>query len=275
MLKKILFSYILLSCTLLIASTTILTIEGTGDSQELLRTIGKKFEQLNSSIKIVVPNSIGSSGGIKKVIDGDSQLGRVARDLTHKEKSKVNYILFGFSPIVFVVNSMQTNMNFTSQDIINIFSGKIKKFDSIDESKLKGKIYVIRREYGDSSLSVIESNLNGFKDAGGHNSLKNNKHYAGKIVYTTSEALQLLTKYKNTIGYLPLSSAINSGLNIINFNNIAPSSKNIKSGKYKLVAPFGLIYKGKLKGLQKEFVDFLKTNTAKKIMQEYGVVSTF
>ncbi len=274
MLRKILLSYILFSCTLLIASTSILTIEGTGDSQELLKVLGKKFEQLNPSIKIVIPNSVGSSGGIKKVINGNCKLGRVARALTKTEKEKLNYIVFGFSPVVFVLNGNNNKLNFTSKNIIDIFSGKIKKFDSIDNNKVKGKIYVIRREHGDSSLSIIESHFPGFKNISTHTN-QNTKHYVGKIVYTTDEAVKLLTRYKNTIGYLPLISTINSKLNIITIDNITSTSQNVISGKYKLVTPFGLVYKGELEELQKKFIDFLKTNKAKNIMKQYGVVSNF
>jgi len=242
-------------------------IEGTGDSEELLIKLSKTFKKLNPSITIIIPRSIGSGGGIQKIIDNKCKLCRTARNLKAGEKNKgLKQIIFAYSPIVFAVNNNTIKENLAQQNIIDIFSGKIIKFDDIDKCNASGKIYVIRRESGDSSLNILE---NTFKE------FKNIKKYAGKITYSNSDTKNYLLKYKNTIGYLPLPNIINTKLKILNINNIAPTKENILNSKYKLVTPFGLVYKGDLEGIEKRFVQFLKTKVAKNIMQNFGVVSTF
>ena len=65
---------------------------GTGDSQELLRTLGAAFEKANPGVSIVVPDSVGSDGGIKAAAAGECDFGRVARPLTDQEKElKLTY----------------------------------------------------------------------------------------------------------------------------------------------------------------------------------------
>ena len=55
-----------------------LVIPGTGDSQELLQELARAFEHSHPGAKIEIPESIGSSGGIKNVIAGKAVLARVA-----------------------------------------------------------------------------------------------------------------------------------------------------------------------------------------------------
>ncbi len=259
--------YTILIFNIALASSKTLTINGTGDSQELLTKLGEKFEKLNPSVTVIIPASIGSGGGIKKVIHGDNNLGRTARALKKDEKSQgVKQIVFAYSPVVFVVNYDAERINFTVKNIMDIFSGKIKRFEDIADCTVRGKIYVIRREPGDSSLNILRDNLAGFKDI---------KEYVGKIAYTSGETKRLLLKYKNTISYVALPNIKNSKLKIINVDNTLPTKENILSGKYKLITPFGLVYKGKLQGIHKQFIDFLKTKEAKEIMQNSGVVSNF
>ena len=44
---------------------TTLTIEGTGASQDILRSVAKAFTEANPGITVNVPDSIGSGGGVK------------------------------------------------------------------------------------------------------------------------------------------------------------------------------------------------------------------
>ncbi len=262
-LKIYFYTILVFNITLLSAKT--LTISGTGDSQELLVELAKKFERLNPSVTVNLPNSIGSGGGIKQVIHDNCKLGRTARPLKKSEISEgIKEIIFAYSPIVFVVNNDEIKANFTSQNILDIFSGKIKRFEDITNCAIKGKFYVLRRESGDSSLIVLENNFIWFKDI---------KNYAGKIIFSSLQTKNILLKYKNTIGYISLANIKDTTLKIINVDNTLPTKENILNGKYKLVTPFALVYKNKLQGIEKQFVEFLKTKEAKEVMQNFGVVS--
>ena len=253
-----LYFYIICLSVFSFAAQTIV-IEGTGDSQELLQKLGEKFEKLHPDIKVIVPNSVGSGGGIQKVIHGQSDFGRVARKLKPQEsKYGLSYVLFAYSPVVFVLNGdIPKSFNLSSKDIVNIFSGKVIKWEQIKNSILKGKIYIIKREEGDSSLTTLKNNLVGFKDI---------KNYVGLAKYSTQETMLTLKKYKNTIGYLPLSVAKDSGLKIIKLNDIYIN---------KLSTPFALVYKNDLTDLNKQFIKFLKTKEILDFMKDYGLITRF
>lgn len=241
-----------------------LTIEGTGDSQELLRGLSKLYYE-TTKIKVSIPNSVGSGGGIKKVIKGECKLARVARPLKEKEKNKgLSYILFAYSPIVFVANvDRKGPLDISSNQIVNIFKGEIKTWDKLQKNGLKGKIYIINREVGDSSRNILDKTLKGFSHI---------EKFAGVIANYNSEAKDLLTKYKNTIGYLSMPNTIDTNLKIISVDGVHPSLQNIRDKRYNYLTPFSFVYKKTLTPEAKSFIEFLKTDKAKTFMIQNGVV---
>ena len=261
-LLKVIFLYILFSLNLF--ANQILTICGTGDNQALLRNLGKIYEAENPGIKINIPDSIGSSGGIKHTAQGKCNLGRIARNIKKEEKKyNLNYILFSYSPVVFVTNKNLKNLkNLNETTIKEIFSGEKKIWESYDKGNRK-KIYIVKREPSDSSFNVLKNNIPLYK---------NIKKYAGKVVFSTPEAVKILENYENTIGYLPYSATLNTDLNILNYNNIEPNEENILNHSYKLVLPYGFVYKGVLDELSKNFINFMKTNRARLIIRENGAL---
>lgn len=242
-----------------------LTINGTGDSQELLRGLASIYKAETGN-EVIIPNSIGSGGGINRVIKGESKIARVARGLKEKEKAYgLSYKLFAYSPVVFVVNTEITKpINLNTNDILNIYNSKITKWEDLKNTNLNGKIYVINREDGDSSRSVLDKNIKDFK-----NIIKP----TGITAFYNGEAIKFLTKNKNTIGYLSISNTIGTKLKIISLNNIYPSIENIKNKSYKLTTPFGFVFKGELNSKTKEFFKFLQSPKAQNYMILNGIIS--
>jgi len=111
---------VLLFATHAFASET-LQIDGTGDSQQLLRELAAAFEAANPDSKIVVPDSIGSSGGVKALVNGKTDIARIARPLKAKEKQladDLTYQAFAFSPVVFAANLPEQCVdNLTSEQV--------------------------------------------------------------------------------------------------------------------------------------------------------------
>jgi len=240
-----------------------IVIGGTGDSQQLLWEVAKVLEGKLGGGEIEVPESIGSGGGIRAVAAGKIDLARVARPLKENEKQLgLTYKCFAKSPVVFVVHPSVTGVeDLKTEDIIGIYSGKINVWGQLGGQDQK--IYAITREVGDSCRIVLNKQISGLEDI---------TEPAAKVIYNTPEAVATLTRHKKTVGFLPLSMTIGNDLKILKVDGVYPSAENIRSGRYKLVVPFGIVYKGELKGLAKRFVDFLSSNEGKRLIAEYGAI---
>lgn len=240
----------------------VLAIPGTGDSQVLLRKLVQLYTKNRPRTVVEIPESIGSGGGIRSVISGKNEIARVARPLTEKESAQgLKSRIFAQAPIVFAVSPGVAGVeNLSFEQIIGIYAGKTQQWDGLGGS---GKIYVMNREEGDSSRTVLESLIPGFKEISAP---------AGSTVYSTPDALQTLTSSPNTIGYLPMPATVDAGLKVLRVQDVVPSATNVRQKKYQLVIPFALVWKDPLSPLAQDFLDFLSSPAARKLMLENGVI---
>jgi phosphate transport system substrate-binding protein len=241
----------------------IVIIAGTGDSQLLLRALSSQFIKFDSDKRIViqVPDSVGSSGGLKALRTNSTTLARTARALNKTEKDiGLQEYHFAQSPIVFAIHPSVTGVdNLTQQQIVGIYNGIYHHWSDLGGPSQP--IYPIQREQGDSSRRILEQNISNFPQMA-----------AAKIYYTTPEMALALSEHKFTIGYLPLSIAQAHNLRIISYNGIAPTEKNVLLGGYNLVSPFYIVSNGAPTGSAKLFMQFLRSNPAKEMIRRYGAI---
>ena len=238
-----------------------LVIPGTGDSQVLLQKLAVLYTK-NRPVTVEIPESIGSGGGIRSVITGKTEIARVARPLTEKESAYgLKYRVFTQAPVVFAVSpGVVGTTNLSFEQILGIYSGKIQQWDELGGG---GKMYVMNREDGDSSRSVLENIIPGFKEI---------PTPVGGMVYSTPDAVQILIASPNTIGYLPMPVTVGTELRILQVQNVSPTAANVREKKYQLVVPFAVVWKDNLSPLAQNFLDFLSSPAAKKLMLDNGTV---
>ncbi len=241
-----------------------LIIPGTGDSQALLRTLAQAFEASHPGESIEVPDTIGSTGGIKAVARGMAPLGRVARPLKEKEKALgLNYRVFAYSPVVFAAHLVPPCLDgISSSQAVDIFSGRITSWSELGACP-DTRIYVAGREAGDSSRGILDKLIAGFGDIA---------EPAGKTIFTTPELRSTLKRYPNTIGYAPLDMVSGGDLTILSLDGIAPTASNVQNGSYRAVIPYGLVWKGELAGTAREFVEFLFSDRGQTIVRDAGLI---
>lgn len=238
-------------------------VSGTGDSQKLLQELAWAVTRKHRNSSIEIPESIGSTGGIREVAAGRIPLARSARAL-HKNEIKMGLTsrVFAYSPIVFAVNPSVTGIdNLDTTQIVDIYSGKITNW--INVGSIDNRIYAITRESGDSSLKILQQNLAGFKDITTKNT---------KTIYSTPETIEAIQKHPFTIGYGPYSEIMNSELRVLKLDGVFPTIENVRNGSYKLLTPLSIVYKTEPSGLARSFLDFLFSDEGKKIILDYGAI---
>lgn len=238
-----------------------LVVAGTGDSQALLRKLSGVFEKMHPGTRIEVPDSVGSGGGIKAVSRGEAGLGRTARPLKDKEKAGLTDVLFGKSPVVFATHASVARVtNLSREQILAIYSGKIGNWKEVGGPD--AKIYPVSREDGDSSREIIEKKMPGFKD------LK----LVSKEIFTTGEAAEAIRGHQHTIGYLPLSMAIDYGLHPLTIDGQVADREHVDKGLYPYVTSFYLVKNDKPSALALQFIDFVLSPKAGELMLAQGVM---
>ena len=226
-----------------IAMAEKITIVGTGSGMAVLKAVGDAFSLDNTGVTVNVPDSIGSGGGIKAVGTDKNVIGRVARPIKDKEKHYVlSYVPFTKMPIVIYMNKSVGIKNLTTQQVCDIYSGKITNWKDVGGPD--AKIRVIRREDGDSSLSVLLKTFPGFKDI--------TLTPKSKTTYSDPDTCNAAEDTKNAVAFGTYINAKNYKVDILSINGKSPTAAD-----YPYAGTLALIFKEKNnKGDIKNFVQF-------------------
>ena len=243
-----------------------LVIPGTGACEVILKELAVAFNARHSGQEVVVPRSIGTGGGIRAVGKDEYLLGRVARSLEEKERAYgLQYLVFARDAVVFAVGAKVEIKSLTSGQLAEIFAGKITHWQEVGGHPTP--IRVLTRDPGEASLRIIRRHLKEFQDL--------NFAPQSKAAHHDYQMVELLQKYKNSIGFLTNSSICGLGASIktLTLDNIMPTPENVESGRYTLSEYYALVYKEKrLNELARAFIDFIFSEEGKNIMKKRGVI---
>ena len=239
-----------------------LVIEGTGDSQDLLRALAARFMAEYPGVDIEVPTGIGSRGGIIAVLENRIEMARVSRPLNPNEKRpRLIYEVFAQCPVVFAINPSVHLDELRSEELTGIYSGKY-----LDWKQLGGtasRIYPVGRESTDPSRMVLERNLPEFRSASNH---------VDKTYYSTSALVDAVERHPGAIGYAPASMVSKRNLKVIKVDGVYPLVSNVRSGRYRMVVPLGIVHRDKLSQVARAFSEFLLGKVAENTIIQYGCV---
>ena len=163
--------------------------------------------------------------------------------------------------MVFLVDPATGVDNLTSQQIVDIYSGKVTTWSAVGGKG--GAIAVVNREAKDSSRGELNRRLDGFKAV---------ENPVGAVAVKTPEAVELLAKTPYVIGYLPAAMTKGLKLAVVKLNGVAPTPVTVVQGTYAVAAPFGFVWKGELKPAAARFYQFVRGAEAKKVIIEHGIV---
>jgi len=243
-----------------------LIIPGTGACEIVLKDLAKTFNAQISGHAVIIPSSIGSGGGIHSLLTNQARLARVARPLKANEaKQGLSYLVFAKDAVIFAVGAHVEVQGLTTTQLIEIFSGQIRDWREVGGHK--AAIRLLSREPSDSGLRTIKEHIEPFQNI--------RFPVQSKILYHEYEMVEMLAKYKNSIGWLSRSSILAgpSTIKPLALDNISPTLANISTGKYKLVGDFALVYKqNNLSNLARQFIDFIFSDAAKSVMNRHGVI---
>nr|WP_320014100.1 substrate-binding domain-containing protein [uncultured Desulfobacter sp.] len=236
-----------------------ISIVGTGSGSAVLKSVGSAFSQRNPGISISVPKSIGSGGGIKAVGKDENVIGRVAREIKDKEKPfGLTYLPYAKNPIVFFVNKSVGITDLTTQQVCDIYSGKIVNWKDVGGKD--SKIRVIRREDGDSSIGVLLKVFPGFADI--------TLTSKSKTTFSDPKTCELTQAKADTIAFGTYANARNYNVDILSINGTSATSAD-----YAYVGTLALIFKEKNKtGNIAKFLDFATSDAAHAAIKEAGAI---
>jgi phosphate transport system substrate-binding protein len=236
-----------------------LKVVGTGDGLEMLQEIGAGFTETYPDIKLDIPPSIGSGGGIAAVSSGAERMGRVARPL---KDSEVEYGLV-YLPIAKIPSAIFAHpstgiTSLTSEQLVKIYSGEISNWADVGGADLR--VRLVRREDADSTLQVLRSSMPGWQDL--------EFSPRSKTALTTQEAISSAREVEGAVAFGPYSAPLEDGLTVLKIDGHHPTEDG-----YPSAVTLALIYKdGTLDSEMEAFISFAQSGQAQELIRNYGGV---
>ncbi|KNY27663.1 phosphate ABC transporter substrate-binding protein [Pseudobacteroides cellulosolvens] len=226
----------------------VISISGSSALLPLADNAAKEYMAKNSGSKITV-NAGGSGQGLTQVYQGAVNIGNsdvyAEEKLKPEEAKELNDHIVCVVGIAAVVNPNVKVDNITSQQLIDIFTGKITNWKDVGgEDK---KIVLINRPSNSGTRATFKKYaLNGAEEAEG-TALKEDQ--SGTVKQTVSQT-------DGSISYLAFSY-LDDKTKALKLNGVEPTSENVASGSYPVWAYEHMYTKGEPTGLAKSFIDYM------------------
>ena len=241
------------------------------DFTEEFKTWNKVDPSLPEEPIVIFVSTGGSGFGMKSALDGTFDFGMVSKTLKDEEKAQFangSITQLGSDVLVIGVNAenpvAKVKPSMTTEELVAIFSGQIKKWNELDPSLPERPIVVAVRDLGGGASEVFDTAImKGTPISEDALQIPSMGALAGKIMDNT-----------DTIGYVS-SGLVNQNpdkIIPISVDGIAPTLENINSGAYKVGRPLLLVSKDQPNEREQKFLDYLLSEKGLKVVEELGYI---
>lgn len=236
-------------------------IPGSGSSQSLLRDLAAAFEKTTPGVKIDIPDSVGTGGGMKAAGEGKAVIARVGRKPNDKEAAYgLVFLPFARQPVVFATHPSVKIKGLTRAQSRDLFSGKIVSWQDVGGPDLK--VRIISRPTSETNFKLLQQSIPEWKDLV--------VTERSKSAATDQEMVQFIAEHEGAIGFNVISEVLEKGLSPLALDGVAAGAD-----AYPVLVDAGFVFKpGALTGNLKAFVDFIFSAAGAKIIRANHAVPT-
>ncbi|MDA8432848.1 MAG: substrate-binding domain-containing protein [Nitrospiraceae bacterium] len=238
-------------------------IGGTGSALATMRLLGEAFHDRHSGIVVKVFPSLGSSGGIKAVLEGDIDIAVASKKLSpaEKERGLVAYE-YGRTPLVFVTHKTNPLSDITLKQVIDIYSGRMRNWPDNTPVRL------VTRPAREASTLLLEGISAQMKKA----VLSAAVRPGMTVAVTDQENADLLERLPGSFGVVSLCQLIseNRGLKSLSLDGITPGKKTLADGAYRYYYDLYLVTGRRSSTASRLFVDFVFSKAGRSVLTRTG-----
>ncbi len=242
-----------------------LKIGGTGAALGTMRILADEFVRMRPDISIVIPDSLGSGGGIKATLAGALDIALSSRQLKSKEQDAgAKSTQYATTPFVLVTPVSPSNPEpvLTSEELIKAFSGEPVSWR--DGTPIR----IILRNKKESSTRILISAFEGMDAA-----LAKARAIPGiPVADTEQDNMDLAEDLPGalTTGSLTVILAENRPLTPIAIDGVTPSLENLADGAYSISKSLYLVTDPKVSQVALDFIRFVQSSEGASILRTTG-----
>ena len=242
-----------------------LVLAGSGTNLPLTRALAGALRARRVDAKIVVPESIGSTGAIRAARDGAIDVGLVSRPFTADEaKLGLTITPYARVPVVIAANPSVPDACVASSALPAMWAGDRARWSD------GSRVIVLQRERGDSSFLTISRLVPGL-DAENVAAYDVNRW---RILYDDRSMQEALMATDSAIGIFDLGAitAQRLPLKVLCVDGVAPSTEGVATGRYPYFKDLSFVTAGPPSGLRAELLAFVASPEGRALTASLGYV---
>ena len=240
-----------------------LRIGGTGGALATMQLLAKEFRQSHPDIDIIIPASLGSSGGIKALLAGALDISVSARPLKPKEQAAgIQAIAFAKTPFILATSLDNPTTGLTLAELAAMYSGEQRRWRDGQ------RIRVLLRHSHDSDTKLLRS-----MSADMDHAMEVAYSKAGlRITSTDQESANALERIPGALGTstLALMRSENRAFKVLALNDVMPSTVTLSDGSYPYYKTFYLVTSQNPSPPAQAFLDFVRSAAAHAVLGANG-----
>lgn len=243
-------------------------IKGSSTVLPIAQKAAEAYMKGNPNAKLTISGG-GSGNGIKAIIDGTTDIANASRFIKDKEaqlamEKSVYPVPFrvALDCIVPVINPKNKVTNLTTDQLKNIFMGKITNWKEVGGDDKD--IVVISR---DTSSGTFEA----WKDMvmGGERVVQ-----SALTVPSNGAIVQTIGKTDSSIGYVGFGY-LTKDIKAVSVNGVAGNVETTLSGAYPISRPLFMFTKGWPAGETLDFINFVISKKGQELVKEAGFIPMY
>jgi len=238
------------------------TIDGSTGMLLIASDLVQAFKAKNASAPIVLGRGSPSLAAMRDVADGKIAIGLSSDPVGEAERAVgLQSIEVARTAVVFAVHSAVNITGVTSEQVCNIYAGKIKNWKDIGGPALS--IVPLTRPAASFEPTMIRKNISCFKES--------------REIISIPKAGDMAKALATNSGAIGMTNATfvaesHGAIQALAWNGTAPTTETIQAGSYPMVRRFYFVVKGAPSGTAGQFVAFVKGVDGQKVITETKAV---
>lgn len=243
----------------------VVRVGGTGSGLGVMKALAEAFEKSHPHTKIKILPSLGSSGGVKALLDGALDVAVSARALKADEtRTGAVAVEFARTPYIFIANNSVNKTDLTTRELEMILTGQLLKWPD------GARIRPILRPAADTDTMIIKNISKEMEQAVAAFHARPNM----LIAITDQESADLVAKIPGAMGGSTLTQVETekSSVKILSFNGLMPNLDALDKGRYTLVKPLYMVTSPKTAAAALRFTQFVRSAKGHAILIKSGAL---
>ena len=256
------FFWVMLSVAPVLAKESV-QIGGTGNALGVMKLLGAAYEKNHPTVHIEVLPSMGTTGGIKAVLDGAIDLAIAGRSLNDEEgKAGGVGVEIARTPFVFVTNATNPQNGVTAAELVNIYSLKTLSWPGGEPIRL------VLRPARETSSTILKAISPDMEKAIAIAMAREGMVFAA----TDQDSADAVAKMPGSLGASTLTQILTEKLpiKILALNGVTASVKALANGSYQLYKPIVVVTTPRTSVAGRGFAAFINSAEARTILENTG-----